>query len=376
MTSDGEVLRLVGLIYDSVIDPAGWETAIEAVVRQFKFHNGMLAVNALPRGNVTIHVAVNVNAEQMALAYQYGEHIVELWGGAERIAQYPLEEPQIQSQASDPASWQGNPYYRHFVVPQGITDAVGIALVRDSNTVASLGLGRHGSAPPITEDDMAGLRRIAPHLTRAVLISRLLDESHDAATSFSAALDASPSAVVLVDRHGLVVHANAAGDAMLVAGDPIRRRQGRLELVSELAPGRFAAALNAAANEAELGRRGLGIPVRRRDGTPLVLRIMPLARRTERGGTSAQASAAVFIAETGHAPDYSHDVLDLLFELTPAEAKVFALVAEGLSTKAAASSLGTAPSTIKTHLMHIFRKTNTGSRAELLRLTRTIGQEL
>ena len=44
--------------------------------------------------------------------------------------------------------------------------------------------------------------------------------------SFAAALDASSAGVVLVDGGLRIVHANAAAQAMLAAGDPVRDSGG------------------------------------------------------------------------------------------------------------------------------------------------------
>jgi DNA-binding CsgD family transcriptional regulator len=54
--------------------------------------------------------------------------------------------------------------------------------------------------------------------------------------------------------------------------------------------------------------------------------------------------------------------------LTPAEMRVFALLVEGHSTGKIAETLAIAPSTIRTHIIHIFRKTGQHSRADLVRL--------
>jgi DNA-binding CsgD family transcriptional regulator len=225
---------------------------------------------------------------------------------------------------------------------------------------------------PLTEDDMDGLRVLAPHLRRAVTISGMLDVSANAATTFQAALEATSSGVVLVDTDMSILYANGPAAAMLEAGDPVFSIGGRLALRHELVPGQLQAAVQAASeDEARLGRRGIGIPTRRRDGTPLSMNVMPLERRPART-TGSAATAAVFIADAGAPIEMPADAMRLLYDLTPAEQRVFELVVAGVGTGEIAQTLGVLPGTVRTQLLRVFEKTGRHSRAELIRLSSEI----
>ena len=54
--------------------------------------------------------------------------------------------------------------------------------------------------------------------------------------------------------------------------------------------------------------------------------------------------------------------------LSPREREVALLVIQGLTTPAMAESLGISPHTVRDHLKHLYRKTETRSRAELVSL--------
>ncbi|WP_292578178.1 helix-turn-helix transcriptional regulator, partial [Mesorhizobium sp. 65-26] len=66
------------------------------------------------------------------------------------------------------------------------------------------------------------------------------------------------------------------------------------------------------------------------------------------------------------------DALRLLYELTPAEQRVFELVVAGEPTARIAETLGVAPSTVRTHLLRVFEKTGQHTRGELVKLSREI----
>ncbi len=365
---DADLVDLIGRIYDCVIDPSRWYDTVDRLRLHFGFHNAGLGVIALPSGDNVLQVAVNFPPGMVELAQSHGEYILELWGGPARAARAALEEPVLQSLASNTSTWPENAYFRAFAMPQGLVDSIALPLARDSTTIATLGLGVHHTAKPPGEAVFDGLRIIAPHLRRAVIISRMLRVSAAATQSFAAALDASSAGVVLVDGSLRIVHANAAAQAMLAAGDPVRDTQGRLELPGEMAPGVLGNAVaSAERGDAALGQKGTGIPARRRDGSPLTLQVMPPGGR--RGGPEdLGAVAAIFIADSSHGAPPPAGLLSILFDLTPAEARIFELVAAGRSSAQIADELTIAPSTFKSHLERVYLKTGRNSRSGLVRL--------
>jgi len=366
---DAHLIRLVGALYDAVLDPSLWILAIDGVRRRFELQNAALEVRALPSGVAAVQAVANIPADYMAGMAGYAADIVALWGGAAKLSEAPLEEPVLQSQMVEDPNYRENRYFREWAVPQGIDDSVGIALAHDRTMIGSLSFGHHAAARPIDEDMLSELRLLAPHIRRAVTISRVLDVAVTRANTFEAALEATRSGVALVDAEMGIVHANAVASEMLKRGDPIRSIAGRLVLRHEFVTGRLQGAVRVAADEeGQLGRRGIGIPTRLEDGTPLAVHVMPLNRRLSRGGLEQRAMAAVFVAENGAPPEVPIDMMAMLYDLTPAEQRVFELVVAGHASDEMAQRLGIAPSTVRTHLLRVFEKTDRHDRADLVRL--------
>jgi DNA-binding CsgD family transcriptional regulator/PAS domain-containing protein len=374
---DARFGALIGSVYDAVIDPSHWPEAIDGIRRAFSFEIAMIGISKLPGGEPLVQVSCNVPDAFVRSIGEYGEEILELWGGTEGAGRVPLEEPLLQTDYSSPAQWQHNRFYTEWARPQGLINQLAVFLARDRLALGSLGLGRHGSVGPITKAEVAGVGVIAPHLARAVTISRLLDLSSGIAATFDAALDAAAAGVVLVDAQMGILHANAAARDMLRAGDPVRENTGRLELSEEIVPGHLGLAVEmAAGHEAELGRRGVGIPARRRDGTPAVIHVMPLEQRAGRPGAAWRSVAAVFITDPASPPNLPLQAMTVLFGLTPAEAKVFELILAGQSSAQIAKALAIAPSTVRTHVLRLFAKTGRHSRGDLGKLAREMAPPL
>ncbi len=371
---DNSLNELIGSIYDAVIDPSRWHGVIDEIRRRYNFEIAMLSAISLTSGTPVVHVSANVPEDFERMAASYNNDVVELWGGPARLAELPAEEPIIVTEVLEPVDWEANRFYLEWCKPQGLEDQVVIQLGMDASMVATLGLGRHVSKLPVTLDEMRDLRIIAPHLRRAVVISHLLDGATGRADTFEAALSAMSSAAVIVDADMRVLHANALGHRMLDDGDPIRSSAGKLDLPGELVPGQLEAAVRATTGpESELRRRGLGIPTRRRNGAPLVVHVMPLVRRRGRSGLERSAAAAVFVSETGARSPLPMDAVNMLFELTPAEGRVFELLATGHSIPQIAEALAVAETTVKTHLASVYGKTSTNRRGDLVRLASELG---
>lgn len=371
---DDTIYQLIGEIYDAVIEPARWPEVVDRIRLAFGFHIAMLAVMRLPSGRPIVNAAANVPQEYVDRVADYGSEVADLWGGPGSLSRLPLEEP-LQNTKIVPASViDSNRYVREWARPLGLVDQVGIALARDETMVATLGLGRHENGPPIDDARMDGLRLIAPHLRRAVIISGLLDTALGAAASFEATLSAITAGAILIDAHMHIIYANSSAGEMLQFSDPIRSVSGRLQLVSPLIRHGLEEAIELAATRpAAIGRRGMAIPAKRRDGSAVAIHVLPLARRSMLSRRPADAVAAVFVAEAGR-PAGSVDILSAMYELTPAETRVYELMIDGLSTDQMARELLIAPSTLKTHTLRLFEKTGRHRRADLIRLASEIGQ--
>ncbi len=369
MISTEKLSALIGAIYDCAVAPDRWEATLQSLRVELSFATAVLAVHPLPAGDLTIFATSGIAPQWLGRIWGYGEETLELWGGAARISQFPLDEPIVQSRVTDRATWNDNPWITEWGYPQGLWDAVGFAFARDPKMIGNLTFGRHRTAGEVGDAELTALRLIAPHVRRAIAISHLLEVKTLEALTFASALERLTVGVLLVDEHSGIVHANAAAGAMLRARDPIRSQQGRLTLAYAAANKALQMAVEVAArNEMDLGRRGIGIPMRRADGTPTVAHVLPLRAGQLRPGLAQRVPAAVFVAPAASPPRMPADALALLYDLTPAESRIFELIADGQAPSDIAVVLSIAPSTVKTHLLRVFEKTGCSRQVELVKL--------
>jgi DNA-binding CsgD family transcriptional regulator len=359
------LLHHVDAIYQCVIDPSKWDEMLGELVDDLGFHNSIISAISMSSGRMVSQAWIGIPPEYALVMNDYVEDVLDIWGGQSKVMSFPQGEPVIQSNATDRSTWPRLGWYRDWVEPQGLIDAVVIALIR-GGIVANVAFGRHGSKGPVTDFEMDALRLLAPHFARAFEITNLVDMSRAQSTTFWEALKVIAAGVVLVDAEGHVVRANATAEKMIATGDPLLERSGRLQLRGdELETKAFDDVLSAAVNREVRNTGIVGVPGRWLDGRRCVAHVMPLPP----DAALSAAAAAVFVSESNQARP-PRESLALLFDLTPAELRIMELVSNGKTRGAVASELSIAPATVKVHLRSVFRKTSTTRQPELVRLIR------
>lgn len=375
--------RLAGFLYDAAVDPARWPTALDALRRALGYDHAVLALHDLPGGRGRVEYAANLTPVWHERMRRYDVHAVAAWGGLDAILAQPAHEPVVLSRVNPGGLADAtNPWAADWAAPLGIVDQVALLLAPDGGALDCLGLGRHRDRGPVGADDVAVARALAPHVQRAAAIGRLLDEHRVAAGRLAAALDHLAAPVLLLGADARVLHANAAARDLLTAGAPLGVRGGRLTSPDVGVVGAITAALGHIVRGVDAGPpsmagarpTGFGIPVRgsvSRDGGDagvFALHLLPLGGSPVRSAPARGAVAALFVASPQARPGRADALVAALYGLTPAETRVFALVADGRTPAEAADALGVAASTLRTHLLRVYTKLGVHRQSDLARV--------
>ncbi|WP_368904371.1 helix-turn-helix transcriptional regulator [Taklimakanibacter lacteus] len=213
-----------------------------------------------------------------------------------------------------------------------------------------------------SEAEIASLDRLRPHLARASLMAArlgLAEAQNAVAVMEKLGL---PAAVLTAGRRVLAANALLAG----LPGIFIPRAHGGLALPTSETDALLQAALTELASNAQAAVRSIPIPAN--ESRPaMVVHALPL-RRTARDIFSG---GEVLIAATEIRPGRNEPPIGLLqglFDLTPAEARLAAALTRGLTLGTAATQQGVTIKTARSYLENIFRKTGTGQQSQLVAL--------
>ena len=130
--------------------------------------------------------------------------------------------------------------------------------------------------------------------------------------------------MILVDAYGRIVHANAAGHALLADGS-VLRAAGRKLLANDAGAEQALhdVFMAAGSGDAAVGVKGIAVPLAARDGERYVAHVLPLtsgARR--RAGTPMRQSRHYSSTRRRCDPPSPPEVIAKLYKLTPTELRV------------------------------------------------------
>jgi DNA-binding CsgD family transcriptional regulator len=188
--------------------------------------------------------------------------------------------------------------------------------------------------------------------------------------TFVDTLNGLSAGMYLVDAEGRLIHANAAGSAILAASDILSSAGGRLVAcdtrVQRTLRDVFAAA---GQGDAALGVRGIAVPLIGKNGERYVAHALPLtsgARR--RAGIVHVAAAALFVRRAALVASSTSQVIGETFRLTPTELRVLLAIVEVGGIPEVATAFGVADTTVRTHVNRLFEKTGVTRQADLVKL--------
>jgi DNA-binding CsgD family transcriptional regulator len=260
--------------------------------------------------------------------------------------------------------------YRQWAEPQGLVEFLSAVVDRTTISSAVFGVFRHQRNGLVDEEARRRMMLIAPHIRRAVLIGKMFEFKAAEVATFVDTLDGLAAGMYLVDAAGRLIHANAAGNAILDASDVLSSVNGRL-VAADAQVDRALLDVFASAGEgdAALGSKGIAIPLTGRDGERYVAHALPLTSGARcRAGVIYTAVAALFVRKTTLAVPSAPEAIGSAFKLTPTELRVLLAIVEVGGIPAVATAFGIAETTVRTHVTRLFEKTGTSRQADLVKL--------
>lgn len=373
------VEKIVGKLYGCLAERVGMEESLEALGAIFRTHVTGLHMDDLSEGSARYPVLVG-NLDTSALGSIAHEYTVRaptenLWM-SRSTAGYLHQGYQYGEAVVGDAELLSSPYYLHYLKPADIRHGMGICLTHAGGTrFTVLSLNRARTAGPFGEPDFALVRLLRPHLLNHYSLYRRLTKADALASTLSATLDRLSIAAMVLDAQGLVSYANDAAEGLLTAGKLLSRsRSGSLIASDRRTRAKLHAAFQlvlrvAGAKSVSLRISAPGTSLEQSMGAVIHVYALP-------SGTLGQHAGQVLVLLTDLvAPPSSHDrqsMLEITLGATRAEARAALALLQHHDVAASAASLGITINTLKTHLKHLFQKTETSRQSELLLLVERV----
>ncbi|MBN8960270.1 MAG: hypothetical protein J0H71_03990 [Rhizobiales bacterium] len=356
----------IGAIYDCALDPQQWPDTCRTIA-------GLCESTA---GGICVHDLRHVQNDQL-FVFGYQSEFLEKLGA--HYAQSPMAAADIVASIGDVSALAlcmerhellESRFFREVLEPFGLLDMIWFPALRTGGRMASMHASRNEKAQCYEQREIGLFRLLSPHICRALAISDALDIRTVRSEMLERTLDGLAAGVFLTARDGRVVYMNDAAERQIKTGNSIRVVNNRIYPTDPAARTALSKAIDEAVRdggEDAVSRHSLAIPDV--NGAGYVATILPVDRGQRRNIVAPfAASVAVFTKDPAQTALMPGEAFARLYRLTGGELRVLLALAQGLGGKEAADMLGISEPTVRTHLQHIFSKTDTLRQTDLLRL--------
>lgn len=352
---------LIDGIYEAAIVPESWPAVLRDTARIASCREALLGT--------VLHDEARLLASSPEFAESYEEVLRRIPFAVNERAQRLLVHGRLGFITDDDVFSREEiahePVYQDILIPAGYGSGVATVVTAPTGDTTIVHCERPFAEGTVDAQAIAALDRLRPHFARAGLLGRRLAMERARAASQALEMMGLPAAVLGLRGH--VLYANALFQDLIPG--VFLDRAARLALA-------YAPADDMLANViAGFSRTDLPQPVRSvpipawRGANPMVVHLAPVRGRARDIFSFAGAIIVATPVVAGAGPDAG--LIAGLFDLTPAEARLAAVIAGGHPPRDAALRLGVTEATARTTLKRILAKTGTRRQADLVGLLKT-----
>lgn len=356
-------------LYASVLDPSRLQEFSTGLIAATGSHIASMMIHDPQVGNGRLDSLVGADPEFLS-AYEREFAADNIWvqrGGAKLVAGAVSHTDEVLSRAE----LRRSRYYNEFLRLVDIEQSVALCAYRDSRSIVTTTVCRSAKLPPYSDESLALMRRVAPHLVNSHAIRRRLGLLEHQLHSMEQALHALPTAMLLLDKERRVRRMNAAADALFEAGWLMRGKHGLAAKGCDARVWERVIGEACRGHSAEGGTRRASGKILLRDvtGQPmLVVAMHPLPAASPLVSRDGEAAVLFVQSVVAKGSRSLRAALMELFDLTLAEAALAVALLARQDLEEAASACGIVIGTARTRLKSIFGKTGERSQVGLVRL--------
>lgn len=348
---------LLEQIHDAALGIRSWEAMLDSMTKLLRVNSAVITVEWRRGGGWGFSTGGDARTHA-----DYFQHYAGVHPLASRGADAPAGSVMTDRMLMPRAEFEHTEFYADWARPSRFDEMLHVRLENSGEAMVGMGITRPSRAGEFDAADVALVRRLAPHVRRAIATYQRLTEAIASRQAMAEALDRLRPGVFGLDMAGRIVFANRTAQSLLAAGDALRADGS---LLAANRPDRTAA-LQRMVRLAALGEAPGALSLPRPDGKlPLVLEAVPMGHSAVQLDLRPPPAVLLLVEDTEDGRTLTVASLRERYGLTATEAAVAIQAARGKGLGAAARTLGIAPSTARSHLKQVFDKTDTHRQAEL-----------
>lgn len=344
--------RIVGGFYTAATGGMEWRDALILVQDAFGARAAMLFTMDVTDGRM---LSLESGGAQLTVpTFEY----VSAWQQQDPRKRRALKQGQPAtgewlhcSDTFDERVVQHNGFFRHFLTAHQIRYNSHVTLALDERTTTTFMLELPPQRGPLGADERELARRFGVHLEQALLAQERVRRLATQALAGHHLLDAFSYPMWLIDIERRILFANKAATQQEKHDADVRRQAACLRLASTAADQKLNAVLLGMASAAHRSQQHLRLDPG--SAQPVWLHLTVLVPDAAMGAFGQQRCVLATLFDPAYLSALDPFVLSQLFALTPSEARVAALLGEGLGPVAIADKLQVQLSTVRTHIRKV-----------------------
>jgi DNA-binding CsgD family transcriptional regulator len=359
---------LVGNFYRAATGDISWDDALDGVQQAFGARAAQLQTVEVPTGRILDLHRGGPNLDEAVLDYVREYHQIDprrrhaLSLGPAGWGQW------VHCQdVFDPAYVQRNPFYQHFLPAYETRYNATVAFEVGPTVVTGFGLELPMSRGPLNPDEREWARRLGLHMQDALKAHQRVRRLAAQALAGHGLLSSFAYPMWLLDAERCVHYNNAAAEREAERSDRIVMHGSHLRMSRQRMDQQLSDHLRTLLDGPHGGTSAINVRLNATDAVAWLHLSMLIPERVL-GAFGARPMILATLFDPQEVPALDAFALARLLKLTPAQARVAARLAEGLTAEQIARQQGTTISTVRTHIRDVLSRLGAQRVADVVRM--------
>jgi DNA-binding CsgD family transcriptional regulator len=378
------LLPIVHKLFDAVTDAEKWAPFLKELASCFEA-KGSQIVRVQPQDRALAFSALYGFDDAVVRLYgsdgagrdiafaRYADHFVKLMPSDPRVSilqRYPARPFSCRLALSD-EELRGSEAYRQLLDPADVEYSLVVNLPDEDGSSTMMGVFRGKASTHFTEADVDLFGELVPFVKQAIRISEHLARVDVQRNRALQALDGIPIGIMLATSGARIVQANETAQRAIELQDGLFAQQGLIRLHDKQDEAFLHAAIRRAVARAVHGRSQMceALSIARPSGSePFSVIVTTLWGNHLKFGLSRvdEPLATIFLSIPEQPREAPAELLQRLFGLTAAQARICELLVSGATLEEAARRLRISVETARVHLKKVFENVGVHKQSELV----------
>ncbi len=222
--ADDQLLDLVAAVYDAALATELWPQVAAEAGRALNSAQVMLGVT-----DRSGHEVMRASSHELGARLDLSDYRTPQSNpGLAFSALTPPTTVELREKRVSDRDLERSEFYQSLLRPLDLWHVAIVNVHRDASVLAPMGFLRTHKERPFSESELLSLRRLAPHLNRALRVTLRLLEMEACADASAEMGERALTAIVVTDAFGRVAEANGLARVILEEADGLLIRDGVL----------------------------------------------------------------------------------------------------------------------------------------------------